>query len=126
MSRFRKVDPAKKKGSGLALVSRPDKSSAATVAPPRLATGQIRCPACRNGVRILKSGILAAHGDLFGNPCWNESPGNAEPIMFDLPPIDLARTGTNSTPPDGHCQECSKAIPPMRRLCGRCMARRTR
>ncbi len=30
---------------------------------------------------------------------------------------------TNSVPPNGKCQQCGKAVLPMRRLCGQCNAK---
>lgn len=128
MSGFRgkKVDPIRRSNGRPIFTGNPTQDNAATITPPRLRDGQKRCPACRNGAHVVKSGSLARHRDLFGNPCWNRSTGEATVSLLSLPPVVLGPTGesTNLVPPDGQCQECAKPIPPMRRLCGRCMSRR--
>jgi hypothetical protein len=96
------------------------------VAPPALRPGQVRCPACRNGVTPTTTGALRRHRDLFGADCWNTTPADMAPVKVALPPMETLRLlpSTNEVPPDGACQQCSKPVPPMRRLCGACMSRR--
>jgi hypothetical protein len=42
-------------------------------AAPELKPGQVRCPVCRNGVRLTANGYLRKHADLFGHPCFNKA-----------------------------------------------------
>ena len=121
--RGKKVDPARRKGKGLALVSRPDKSSAPSVPVPDLRVGQVRCPVCRNGVGLTPTGRVRSHVDLFGNLCHNRSNGEhlhveAQPVVLDdgnAQPLIKADAGSL-------CRECGKWLPGERRLCGRCFA----
>jgi hypothetical protein len=40
------------------------------------------------------------------------------------PAVTVSRTDTRHLPVTGYCHDCDKPIPPGRRLCGRCLARR--
>lgn len=104
------------------------------MAPPVLRGGQVRCPICRNGVRLTTRGNLYRHADLFGNPCGNRS--TLTPVHVVAPPIVLpperygdprkAQPRAEGEPSrldvGSSCRECGKWLPGERSLCGRCYA----
>lgn len=45
----------------------------ATIAPPALTAGKVRCPVCRNAIKTDAYGFLRRHRDLFGHDCHNRA-----------------------------------------------------
>lgn len=128
------------------VVSSPSLKSVATVPPPPLKEGQVRCMVCRNATRTTPRGYLRKHTDLFGGPCFNRSTG--EPTHVAAPPIELppephlapvaelgdslrerhaAPKSASRLDVGSECRECGKWLPGERSLCGRCfVVRRNR
>lgn len=124
MSGFRgkKVDPGKTSNGRPIGTGNPARTSAAVVAPPALADGQARCPACRNGAHLFANGTLRRHRDLFGNTCWNRRAPGSEVHLTEVPPVVI---NAHATAEKGKCRECGKWLPGERSLCGRCSVLRS-
>lgn len=110
------------------LTGRPDRTHSSVMEPPSLLDGQVRCPACRSGVAVTKSGALWRHHDLFGGYCGNvAAPADGEPleapdVVVPPPPREGRENRSDPSRLDvgSHCRECNRWLPGERSLCGRC------
>lgn len=144
-SNSRKYDGAK-----VILAGSPSHKTAASVAPPELRPGQVRCPVCRNGAGKTLNGNLRQHTDLFGHRCYNRSTG--EPTGIETPAVVIPERPTPPPPAPrqesqqprrrgkpyrqagpgdgrirqvtGYCHECGRPVSGERRYCGPCLATR--
>lgn len=117
-------------------------------ASEQIPEGKAKCPACGRVATVIGGLRLRRHVKGHGEGrCHNVALPEVT-IDFTTPEVHIprlssvpmssaprARVGRGESessrsdarlqPPNGQCQECDKTIPPGRRLCGRCMARRS-